>query len=291
MVAESELYQIAKSIRKYVETEYKLPVTVTINKVKWNVTDAAYLMASYISNPKNNVAGKHVGGASGPTGDRVNRDVNKAHYVKMCKELVSFVDKKGQLPNYITVDGKQRCSIILLIYCLSKIIVWMHEHKNAYPNYCHFDSRAFTKNNSAPVATSVDEVYDYAVKKFGIKFTTLDDVLEYVLKYFSYEFYYDDYKSNKQVTDSKSGNCVDLLQWLWHMAKAMGYDCRCIHVQCQSGVGHVYGQFKHAKNTGGKWITRDIAAVADGNSITHVWCSNGYVLAQNPSWFTMNLNR
>lgn len=125
-----------------------------------------------------------------------------------------------------------------------------------------------------------------------LTFKTLDDILTFVQKYFKYQHYYDDHKSNKEVTDSKSGNCTDLLHWLINMVKALGYDAKCIHVKCQvSGKSHVYGKFKHSKHTNGKWITRDIASVANGGNITSVWCSNGTVLEENPSWFTANLNR
>ena len=75
-------------------------------------------------------------------------------------------------------------------------------------------------------------------------------------------------------------------------AKAMGYESKCIHVKCKtSGTGHVFGKFKHKKHTENTWITRDIAAVANGESIRSVWCSDGIVQATNPSWFLENLNR
>ena len=139
---------------------------------------------------------------------------------------------------------------------------------------------------------SAQQVYDYACKKFGKKFTTIDAVLTYVKAYFTYLFYFDDKKSNKEVIDSKSGNCTDLLQFLVNMAKVMGYEVIVYHVKCRkSGTGHVWAKFKHPKHTDGNWITRDIASVADGGAITSVWCSDGTVLAKNPSWFMTNLNR
>lgn len=75
-------------------------------------------------------------------------------------------------------------------------------------------------------------------------------------------------------------------------AEAMGYDWKCIHVKCRvSGTGHVFGKFKHKTHTNNQWITRDPASVADGGSITSVWCSDGIVLATNPSWWMANRNR
>ena len=141
-------------------------------------------------------------------------------------------------------------------------------------------------------ALGIRGVGEKAAKVISKKFKTLDDLLAYVKAYFTYQKYFDDHKSNKQVIDSKSGNCVDLLQFCMNYAKAMGYESKCIHVKCKtSGTGHVFGKFKHPKHTGNTWIIRDIAAVADGGSIKSVWCSDGIVQATNPSWFMENWNR
>ena len=151
----------------------------------------------------------------------------------------------------------------------------------------HKETKDFTK----PTETG-NKVYDYACKKFGKKFKTMDEILEYVAKQFTYQFYYDDQKSNKQVTDRKSGNCTDLLQWLINMLEALGYEWKVLHVQCSSGVGHVRGMFKHKKHTENTWVYRDIAAVADGDGIRTNWCFSGFtLLSTNPSWFLENLRR
>ena len=91
--------------------------------------------------------------------------------------------------------------------------------------------------------------------------------------------------------DDFAGNCTDLMQWLANMAQAMGYDWKCIHVECRvSGIGHVWGKFRHKTYTENAWINRDPSAVC-GNSIRNMWCEDGYLLAENPSWWMENLNR
>ena len=271
-----EITSKAQTIKTNVEKTYVIGLTL-----KWG-----YYFAKAITTPNKDITILTIKDPSGPTGTSISQQIVKADYLDMAKRIVAYVEKNKQIPNYVTYKT-YKISAPLYTYIFAKIIVWMNNNKNTYPNYVETNSKVFTK----PTETG-NTVYDYFVQKTGKKYTTIDDLLEYVRKNFKYEFYYDDHKSNKQVTDSKAGNCTDLLQWLWNMAKAMGYDCKCIHVQCRvSGVGHVRGQFKHSKNTNGKWINRDIAAVADGGSVTSLWCADGYKLAENPSWFMQNLNR
>ena len=265
----------AKTCTTNVSKEYKLGVTT-----KWG-----YYFAKSILSPKKDITKISFNTASNPVGTKISRQVKKTEYTDMAKRLVNYVEKHKQLPNYITL-GSHQVRTRLYVLMFAKILV-SYSKNNKFPDEVNVNYKAFTK----PVETG-NAVYDYFVKKTGKKFTTIDDVLAYVKKYGSYSFYFDDHQSNKEVTDTMSANCTDWLQWLINMAKAMGYEWKAIHVKCRvSGTGHVRGQFRHPKNTNGNWINRDPAAVADGGSITSIWCENGYKLGENPSWFLANLNR
>jgi hypothetical protein len=247
---------------------------------KWS-----YYFAKSILNPKKNITKISFENAPNPNGTHISNQIEKNDFIDICKRLTLYVEKNKVLPNFVEHKG-YLLQPYLLTEILSRILVWYDKYGNL-PNNVNANSKVFTK----PVETG-NTVFDYACKKFNRKFTSLDDILEYVAKYFTYEFYFDDEKSNKEVTDTKAGNCTDLLQWLFNMAKALGYECKCVHVSCRvSGTGHVWGKFRHAKNTGGEWINRDIACCADNGSIRCVWCEDGYLNAYNPSWFFENLNR
>ena len=139
---------------------------------------------------------------------------------------------------------------------------------------------------------SNNEVYNYFYNKTGKKYKTIDDVLAYIQANGRYIYEYDDVRTNKQVVDCMCGNCTDWLQFLINMAEAMEYDWKCLHVECSSGTGHVRGKFKHKEHTGGEWIYRDPASVANGGSITSNWCTSNYTLLNtNPSWFLEGLRR
>lgn len=272
-----EILEKAKECKKTVEKEFHLGVNS-----KWG-----YYFAKAIITPKKDIEKITFDEAPNPNGDNISRQISKSNYIDLAKDLIQFVenDKHKRLPNYLTYKGlKIRTRVYVEFF--ARILVFYSEN-NRLPSEANINNKIFIK----PVETG-NEVYDYATKKWGRKYTTLDDLLAFVKAYFTYLKYFDDHKSNKEVIDTKSGNCVDLLQFLINYAKAMGYEAKCIHVKCRtSGTGHVFGKFKHPKHTGNTWITRDIAAVANGGSIRSVWCSDGYLQAENPSWFMSNLNR
>lgn len=273
------------SYKKIVKKAKECKKNVINNQSLGISTRWSYYLAKCILEPNKNITRITISKSDNPKQSKMSRQINKADYLDIVKRYVSYVEKNNQLPDYIEYKGfklKPRHLTVLF----SKIVLYQYKH-GELPKEVNFNWKWFIK----PIETG-NEVYDYFCKVTGKKFTTLDDLLEYIEEYGRYIKYFDDVRSNTQVTTCLCGNCTDWMQWLWNMAKAMGYEVRCLHVQCRvSGTGHVRGQFKHPKNTGGKWIDRDPAAVADGGGITSLWCSDGYLLATNPSWFLENLQR
>ena len=265
----------AKSCKENVETNYKLGVSTM-----WT-----YYFCKAILKPKTNFKKIEYTKAPKPSGTYISRQISQTDYTKLAKYIVKFVEKNKRLPNYLTW-GAYKIRPSVYTYAFSRILVY-YEKNGKLPLQVKVNSKCFTKPKEYK-----NDVYSYFVKKTGKEFKTIDDLLAYVQSHYRYQYYYDDHKSNKQVIDEESGNCTDLLQFLCNMVEEMGYSWKCIHVKCRSsGSGHVFGKFKHPKNTGGEWITRDIACVADGGAVNCVWCSNGYLLAENPSWWLANLHR
>lgn len=131
--------------------------------------------------------------------------------------------------------------------------------------------------------------------KFG-SVSTIDGALAKVCDW-GYAYYYDDRYSNlesiNRIYRGLGINCTDACHLFWHIAKALGYEVRCIHVGCRGGDGHVRLQFRHPSRTGGSWINRDPAAVlsANGQGVSYCWCLDGTTWAIDPSWFLENLYR
>ena len=205
----------ARLLKKNVEKEQKMGMNS-----KW-----AYYFAKAIKKPNTSIQKLSFEEAKNPTGDYISRDVQKADYLDMAKRLITYVEKNKKMPNYVTYKGIKVLPR-LVIYAFAKILVYYEDHNKTAPRYVTISSKAYTK----PTETG-NVVYDYWVKKFGFKPTCIDDVCDYIRDHFEYEFYYDDYKSNQQVIDSKAGNCTDLTQMAVNMAKALGYEWEGIHTE------------------------------------------------------------
>ena len=141
-----------------------------------------------------------------------------------------------------------------------------------------------------------DSTMKLFVKTFNFKGNTIDEALAVISKVKLYLKYFDSQNTDKKtITDAKAGkgsNCVDWGQVYYRIAKSLGYDVQFVHVKCRvSGTGHIRLRLKHKKHTGGNWINRDPAAVADTTSgnVRSIWCEDGNVLAIDPSWIFTDL--
>ena len=289
-VSKTDVYTIGKIVLDYFKKNKTYPKSVKVKGVDYTIQQSTLLMSLVVATNKGTVSVIRVGGASSPNGDRCNREVNKTTYQDMCKRLNQYITQNGKLPNYVTIDGKQKCSIILFMLQLSKIISYMKDN-GSYPSKILINSNDLVKPQPKPV----NEIFDYFIKVFG-NVTSIDGALAKIQGR-GYGFYYDNKLTNKQVidglksSDGEKPNCTDVSQMMWHVGKGLNYEVRAIHVMCRSGVGHVRLQFKHPVNTGGNWINRDPACVIDGGEVSAIWCSNGTYLATNPEWFMEDLNK
>lgn len=265
----------AKHVKASVEKEQKISGTR-----KW-----AYYFAKAINNPNKPVKKIEFDLPKNGDGDYISRDIYKSSYTDMANRVSKYIEDNKKMPTnvkFTTKSGKvYRVGCDMYVYLFAKVLA------DSFPQPVNISSKVFKKETEYP-----NKVYGLWVKYIKTKPKYLDDVCDYILKHFTYQFYYDDQKSNEEVLKTKAGNCTDLLQLLTNMADAMDYDWRVIHTQCrQSGVGHVYGQFK--KKGTSEWFTRDIACIADESRYC-VWCevpNGGNQLAINPAWFLANRQR
>lgn len=293
MVNYKDILSMSKTIKDYYIKNQTYPKSVKIKGNDYSIQQATYLMATFIVTTAKDIEIIKVNGASDPNGDRCNREVIKKTYTNMSERLVEYIKKKHQLPNYVTIDGKQKCSIILFIYQLSKICAGYSNNK--FPDRILINSADLQK--PAPKPTPTNNVFEHFTKVFG-KVTTFSQALNKVHGK-GYGYYFENCMRNIDVIDGlanpngKKPNCVDICQMMWWIAKGLGYDVRCLHVYCPvSKITHVRLQIRHEKYTEGKWENYDPAAVADGESISSLWCagSGAYVIDTNPGWFMEGLN-
>lgn len=149
----------------------------------------------------------------------------------------------------------------------------------------------------------MSKLHDYSdstmklfIKTFNYKGNTIDEALAIIAKRKLYSKYFDSQKTDrKTINDASQGkgsNCVDWGQVYYRIAKSLGYNVQFVHVKCRvSGTGHIRLRLRHKKHTGGNWINRDPATVADTTSgnVRAIWCEDGYLIAYNPSWIFTDL--
>lgn len=159
-------------------------------------------------------------------------------------------------------------------------------------------------NNKSPAIVYVTDVKgngttsnttDATLKKCREALGTMNTIDEFLTRIQGrgYSYYYNSrYNTDttiNRIKNKQGVNCTDSSQLGYRIGTALGYDVQFIHVKCSSGSGHIRLRLKHDLNTEGEWILRDPAAVLKGNSIKSNWCTNGTIIAYNPSWIFSDL--
>ncbi len=276
-----EIINKAKTIKNNVSKTYSLGLTN-----RW-----CYYICKAIVEPKTNTfKGVKIDDCKYVKGSNISRQIFKSSYMDMAERIIRYVERENRMPTTVTFTTKKgkvyHINIDVCTDMFSRILTY-HYNNGVYPRYANINSKCFDK----PTETG-NKVLDCWIKEIGFKPSCIDDVCNYILKNFTYEFYYDDQKSNEEVIKSRSGNCTDLSQMVVNIGDALDYDWKAIHTECrQSGTGHIYPMFR---KDGGDWFTRDVACIADEGRYC-VWCDvdngGGYLLATNPAWFMENLHR
>lgn len=272
-----DILQSAYAIKNSVEKKYELG-----KSPKWS-----YYFAKCILKGKKDVKDIKIYNADEPSGNNLSRQVKRSVYLDMAERFTEYVEKNHQLPNNIKCTTKLM-RVSDYTYMFANILVTYSKTK-ALPKIVEVNSKAFVKPTEP-----ANEVLAYFQKKTGIKLTCIDDFCDWCEEEVTYEFYFDDKKSNKQTIDEKAGNCTDLTHLAVNIGEGLGYDWKAYHVQCnKSGTGHIYPLFRKAGVNGGKYFARDVACIADESRYC-IWCeagNGGSLLATNPYWFLQNKNR
>lgn len=185
------------------------------------------------------------------------------------------------LPSYVTLaDGKTKLYLDTYVDMANRVSAY-EVTKRQSPNIVYIKKENTTNANK-------DSILQFFINKFG-NVTCIDDCMEKI-KGRGYAFYfnsaYNTMTTLNRIYNRQGVNCTDSAQLFYRLGIALGYEVQFVHVRCQSGTGHIRLRFR--KN-GGNWFYRDPSACLDGNGITYNWCSNGTIIAYNPSWIFTDL--
>lgn len=283
-ITKDKALRIAQTVYKSVNEKQEIPVFNGISRYQ-----LPYLLAKAVLNPTKTIVVSDIKAYTKPDWTYISRDVKQADYLELAGNLVDWVNKNRQLPNYLKyMDYK--ISTAVYTYVFACILIFYHT-KNRYPAYWNFNNKVFVK----PTETT-NEVYSYFVKVFGSFGDTIDGALSKVDGR-RYAYYYDDVYSNKQSIDRiKQGlgvNCTDSCHVFYNIMLALiekgkYKKVECLHVMCSSG-GHV--KLRITLNDGSTIIRDPACALSDnGKGYTCNWCTNTPI-AVDPDWFMENLKR
>ena len=210
-----------------------------------------------------------------------NKNSKTSTYGRWFMDYAIIDNKSYELfPAYVTGSNGVKYYLNTYVDMNKRVLAYVKNHKNTPPKTVRIQG----SNNNNTTSNTTDATLQKCYDAFG-KFTKFDDWLEKIQGR-GYAYYYDSvYNTNQTISRIKNGqgvNCTDSAQLGYRIALALGYTCQFVHVRCRSGTGHVRLRLK-AKGSD-NWFYRDPSAVLDGNSYTYNWCSDGTVLAYNPSW-------
>lgn len=192
----------------------------------------------------------------------------------------------GFLPNYVTAQNGVKYYKNCYVSMARRVAAYEVKNKVSPAIVYVYDN-----HGNGTTSNTVDATLQKFIDAFGAV-TDIDSCLAKI-KGRVYAYYYNSHYNTvttiSRIKNKKGVNCTDASQLFYRLGIALGYTVQFIHVKCSGGDGHIRLRLKHPKNTGGKWIYRDPAAVLKGNSITSNWCMNGKVIAYDPAWIFNDL--
>ena len=293
----SDIMVGGKKFADYIEKNKKMPGSVDCNGTKVTCQQFLYLATKAVvllSNGKaqsTKVTAKDFGKCSNPN-ETITGGYNmmKSEYVKICKNIYTWMDSNGQVPNYATIS-KGTIRYENCLYIMSKVLRFV-KNEGQLPNYVYTtkwktviassssSSSSSSSNLAKEIAAAKSKYPGYlkttkncqvtnatlkAVGKTAIgSATTLRKAAQNLTNYLNsktaYDYYYNTVKGAYKTWTSKVGNCCDMAHLVIACARSQGIPARYVHAYCsfQSGLkcGHVYAELW----TGSKWEISDIVS-------------------------------
>lgn len=160
-ISAANIKTMAVTVKKYVESNKKLPSTVTVGNVKYTWPQVWYILSWHVNNLGRSLSSvPNVKTCVKAVGDSINEEVYPSDFNDQSKRVVQYIKQNGQAPNYVTsVKSKKRVRPRVSIDALARIIVWYYSHNKTLPNYCTYNSGRFkdtssSSNNTAQSTTN-----------------------------------------------------------------------------------------------------------------------------------------
>ena len=302
----------ATNLKKYYETNKKLPSTVTAGGVKFTLAEFTYLMSKAIdqlgkSNTKAITIITGIANPSNPSGDNIySEDLLKADYLKVALKVANYISTNNKAPNY---SGSAVGNIIYSEYvdAFSRILNF-YGTANRLPNSVTITYSLGSgsgsgsgssgtghgvneKNTETDLSKYLKATKNCQVDNANIKaivnqvtkgLTSVKDkataIFNYVRDKIAYAFYINTKYGATGTLSEKKGNCVDESHLLVAMFRTADIPARYVHGTCTFSSGNTYGHVWVQVLVDGQWTVAD--ATSSRNSLGKVanWNTNSFSL-------------
>lgn len=138
VVKKSVIYKIAKEVKDTVIKNKKIPSKSN----GYNYAVYTYLLSKTIVNPNKDIKKINVKNPSSPTGTNINMKVYKQDYIDMAKRVANYIEKNGQLPNYVSYKN-YKIRVRVYVDAFARIVNYYYSHENVLPNYVVVNNNNF----------------------------------------------------------------------------------------------------------------------------------------------------
>jgi len=301
------IVKAASNLKSFYESNKRLPNTVTAGGIEFTVPEFLYLMSEAINNLGSSKTSDvsivyGVSAPASPTGDEIqSKDLTQANYIKVAKNLISYINTNKKAPNYAS-SAVGKIIYSELVESSARILAF-YGSNNRLPSYVIISyttggsssSQSGTglneKNTVSDLsqylkATTHCEVDNAAIKKIvdsltkGLTSTSAKAkaIFNYVRDTLSYSFYYNTKYGAVGTLNAKKGNCVDHTHLLVAMFRTADIPARYVHGTCKFTSGSTYGHVWAQVLIDGKWTIAD--ATSSKNSLGSVanWNTKSFSL-------------
>jgi len=136
-VTMSQINSAANTVKAYVDTNKKLPSTVTISGTQVSMPKFLYLLTSDLLNVNSgstaSIALKTVNTPTNPKGTFSHGNILKTEYIKIANNIKAYINTYGRAPNYVSTSlGNVPYDSMIYMYC--KLMGFYGTNKRL-PNY------------------------------------------------------------------------------------------------------------------------------------------------------------
>ena len=132
-LSQNQIYSASIIVKNYVEKNGQLPNYVMISGKEYSMNEYEYLICKSIVTKYNgktsNIKIKtNITNPSNPFGDSISKTITKKQFVTMSKNVVNFIDKNNQAPNFVYF-GTKKIQHQTFIYGMSRVGTFIRNNK------------------------------------------------------------------------------------------------------------------------------------------------------------------